>query len=817
MPTFPHMGNPGFPGNNGDVYRYENVVDYAKWKPETRVRLLNVNWDSGYANVPGFETEEVRDAWFEKQPSTVEVLQVATELAPDGSIKLPLAYAQASMFNYLQVTFPTVPGAASQRRNWFYFITDLEALDRGATRFYLQRDEWTCFINDVSVNSMMLERGHYPVAESSVEAYLSDPIANNSMLLAPDVTAGSPRNVSSESHVIMNDKDMMACIATTANMGGSWGTKDASGWATPAASTNTAQGVPAPAVFAVKVADFGTFLSNVDSQLPNFKATVKAVFFASSKLLSLGSAFTFCGVSCNYVSAAQQSFELLKLSKEKFGYDARFADLAKLYTSPYAQIEIADENGVFATVNVEDCSNVVTLNASLQLAFPAIKIERSLTGINGAAQSFTFANLSERSFKGGGDWYKTLGSWEVPTFGILQSGHDATDYGTYYNRVQAQKAADNAYTSAEASAGNARSNVKASASTAQSNAYDSANTAVANTQRSSSAAVSNTATQTAANTAVMERSNSASATDTDLSNDLNDSNQAWDAGYSRDCQQAEATAENQSAAVTAASTAANVATSVATNPTGALGAVIGGIVQGAGAAINAGISINLASTKTEAGISNAQAKVDSGNANASQRNDNQRTANAYFTQTQNAASTAVTANNAATANSNAAASASTAKGNADRSKSTADSNADNTYSTTVANAARSKQTAESAIANAYAQGGLSAPSEFGSVAPGSAAVKPMGVFANVVTLPKGDVARIASQFKRWGYALDQYVDVSSWNVMKEFSYWKASDLWLVGSNGVPEAAQETIKAAIMNGVTVWRNPERIGEVSIYDN
>lgn len=818
MKTFQHMGNPGFPDNNGNVYMYENNVDYNVWKPQTIVKLCRVGWDSDYSNVPGFESDEERDAWFDALEGTSEELTAATELLPDGSIKLPFNFAQASMCNYLSVTFPKVEGATDQRRRWFFFVNDVESLARNTTKLHLQRDEWTCFINDVTVSGMMLERGHYPVAKSSVDTYLANPIANNSLLLAPDVSAQEPRNVASESHVIINDGTMHAVFVTTANAAyDGWGTKRESGWATPAAQTAQTQGVPGYGLFAVAASELATFLTNIDAQLPNFKATVKAVFLVPEKLISLSTSFTFCGVECKKLSASQKSFELLKLSKDKFNYDSKIADLAKLYTSPYAHIDLADENGVFATINIEDCNNVVTLYTSLSLAFPALKIERSFGGINGATQTYTFANISNRTFKGGGDWVKTLGSWDVPTFGIIQNTYNTTDYGTFYNRVQSKLAADNAYTSAEASAANARSTAKSSADTARSNAYDSANTSVANTSRSASAAVSNTATQVAANSAIMERSNDASADDTDKANALNDANQAWDAGYSRACQSASAEAETQTAAVSAAQTAIGTVASVAANPAGAVGTIVNGVASGVATAVNAAISINLEATKTEAGISNSQSKVNAANANSSQRNGIQRTANAFTTNTQNSANTGITANNAAAANSNASASASTAKGNADRTRSTTYSNADSSYSTSVANAQRSKDTSIAAISNAWKQGGLNAPTEFGSFAPGSATTKPMGVFANITTLPKGELARIGAQFKRYGYTLDQYIEPDTLNLMKEFTFWKASDLWCIGANGVPEVSQETIKAAIINGVTVWRNPEKIGTVSIYDN
>ena len=794
-PGFPHMGNPGFPRNDGNVYRYENNVDYNVWKPSTKVKLLCVNWDSAYVNVPGFESDEQRNRWFDAENGYIAGLTVASELMPDNSIKLPFNFAQASMYNYMMVEFPDVPGATEQRQRWFYFINDLQSLAKDTTRFFLQRDEWVTFINDVEINGMMLERGHFPVAKSNVDSYLKNPIANNGMLLSPDFTASDARNVASESHVIINDTDMKACFSVTTALRGAWGSKDADGWSTPAASNNVAQGVAAPASFCIDAGELSSFLSDVDSQLPNFKQCVKAVFFAPAKLLNIETAFDFCGHRCAYISASQKEFQLLKLDKTKFGYAEKYADLAKLYTSPYARIEISDENGLIATVNVEDTNGTIKLEAALSLAFPALKISRHLTGINGSDAFVRFRNADSRIFNFGGDWYKTLGEWNVQTFAVYQSGHNATDFGTYYNRVQSTLSANNAYTSAAASA-----------DTGKANADRSANTGEANVNRSSSAAVSNTATQAAANTTITNRSNQASTTDTSLGNALNQALQAWDAGYSRSTTQAENEAQTQSAAVSSAGNAISGIASNIGNPAGMVGALVGGAISGATTAATTAITTNLSSTKTEATIANSQSKLNSTNRNNTDRNGNQSSANTANTATTNSASTGITARNAATANSNAAASASTAKSNATATQSTAKSNAN-----------RSKETALSAVSNSYKQGGLSAPREYGSASGGNAAVRPIGMFANVVTLPKGALEQVASQFKRFGYMLNQYVEIETFNVMSEFSYWKASDLWLLGTKGVPEAAQETIKAAIMNGVTVWRNPDHIGTVSVYDN
>ena len=56
---FPHLKDTNFPNVNGvNVYKYENTFDYARWQGKTSIKLLNVLWNSNYADVPYFETEE---------------------------------------------------------------------------------------------------------------------------------------------------------------------------------------------------------------------------------------------------------------------------------------------------------------------------------------------------------------------------------------------------------------------------------------------------------------------------------------------------------------------------------------------------------------------------------------------------------------------------------------------------------------------------------------------------------------------------------------------------------------------------------------
>lgn len=89
--------------------------------------------------------------------------------------------------------------------------------------------------------------------------------------------------------------------------------------------------------------------------------------------------------------------------------------------------------------------------------------------------------------------------------------------------------------------------------------------------------------------------------------------------------------------------------------------------------------------------------------------------------------------------------------------------------------------------------------------------------ANVLTQSRAAIAQAGDQMLRYGYALNQQWKVSTFSLMPKFTYWKASEAWIVPGKGVIEGAREKIKHILENGVTVWNDPDEIGKVSIYDN
>ena len=770
MGKYPHMSG-----------AYENGFDYQKWRDNvTYIDLLNVNWDADYQNVPGFESDDERDKWFDAQRS--KTLELQTNVREwQTSLKVPLPFDEAQGFNYARVRFGAAPVedfSGDFRSELFFFVTNVVATPApSTTELSIALDTWATYIDQVEINYMMLERGHYGMAQTNADKFLSDPLENSDWLLAPDVQGGNTIKTAHNSEVLFNGGNVKFVIATTRNPLGDSGSSAAGTWTIPTGNPTT-QGAPSVYYLATDGTRTEGLLNVLDANDPAFKQTVVGTFYVSADLLVLMDYVEFWGVPCNLVSAAQTELPVLDLDKRMFGYPEDYADLAKLYTGAYARIALSDGQGGNIEIMPEETTGKIDLQATLNLAAPALSIEGVLTGIGGAKTSLQFANVSAQSFSFGGSWYEKLMSWNVPTYAITQSAYTTEDATGFYGRDQALKAAQTAYDNAEASAAAGK----------------------ANANDANAASVANNATQVAANVANVQRSIAAANQDYGAQNSLNTALQAWNAGYSRASTAIEVEGQQQAAGVsvggTVASTIASVATSLASgNIGGAVGSVVNGVVSGCTTAANTAISVNMSESKTEAAIANSANVVSATNQNNADRTSVSNDAQTDLTAIANDASTAITANSAATSNGNAARS----------------------YNTTVANAGRSKAITERGVQAGWNAAKLKAPNRFGADAQGLGRVRPLGLFANIVTMSDADIARVGDQMLRYGYAISRNVRVSSLNVMPKFSYWQASDLWLVSHTGVSEAQQEIIKGILKQGTTVWRNPDDIGKVSIYDN
>ena len=767
---FPHIGNI-------DTYKYDNDFDYGRFDyTQMTLQICSVPWDmgeahignrtiSGIGNVVYFGSKENRDAWFDAIPDS-ECYRFETkfkELHRDLLIDVPIPYDMCAKHNYLVVEYNKFANDASPvqfegddgLRKWFWFIREVEFLAPNTTRLHILDDAFQTWIYDVDVTGMVLERGHAPMFAMRTDKYLENPLENNGYLLTEDVNFGEASQVKHIDVLELNSGDMYACIATTADPTGTWTDT------VPALASYTNNGQPSVYVFAVPVANLNTFLANVTSQVPQFKQTVQGVFFASGDLLTLGSSFTFANVTCYGVSASRKTFDLCTLNKSLFGYDSRYADIAKLYTSPYAHIEITDENGNVDTVKIEDTNGSIDVSAAMSIAYPFITVDAHLLGVGGSASAtVTYKNVNSHTFDVSGQWYDTLRSWNVPTFAVVLDPASEYDYSTRFDR--AQRVVD--YTTTQTNQNALADTVNANADLAE-----------------------------AANSSITARSNNSAWTASGITEDYNTEKKNKANIAAGDMATSTLQANEQQASISAAS---NVATSLISGLGSTASGNAMGAVSGFGGVVN-GLIGSMATMESMA-VSNAQTATQL-NAMQTLNLDNANLANAKtHDDTDNQTQTATALTNMQNI--------------------LIDGTAANNAATQKANATRAASAAQSAIDNDIAQAALRPPFMYGSFANGDgAANKPIALFAHIVTQSKSAISSAGDEMLRYGYHLDkQWNFDGNWNVGKYFTYWKLRDFW-VSNLQVPDMYMDKMRFFLYGGVTVWRNPSDIGKRTVYDN
>ncbi|WP_282209721.1 hypothetical protein [Parvibacter caecicola] len=839
---FPHLGDTAFPHlSNVDVWKYRNNFDYGRWEDNARIKLCSVNWDSGYVNVVEWKTDAARDSFFDSLSGYKVDQPTMFQVQPDGSVKVPVPFNAATQYNYIVLEYPTMPtvsnpleNAAPARHRYYYFCEALEELAPSTTLCHVSLDVWTTYINSVSVSGMMLARGHAPMAAVTADAYLSNPRENCAYLEAPDVSYGGFERSNNAGSIVYNS-EVWAVVSMTGNAKSSaWGSKAGNDWKTPA-DAFCGNSTPRAHAIAVEPTDLEAFVNAMISNTPQALQTVKAVWFAPKSLVNTGEAFTFAGVTVReLVLKTSQAQQLTKLSKELFGYDSRYSDMAKLYTYPYARIMVSDHDGQSTEIRIEETNGSVGAVAALDFVAPFVAITTQLTGIGGAGSAVTFANISEHTATIAGKAYETLRTWNIPTFEVYMSAAKVNDYATHFDRAQANTALQNAYTSATASNATANSNAKSSALAGRNNAFDSASASVRAATASSN--TSHASTVSANVYAANQFSNAARQQAASMAQSVVQSFASLERNLEANTMQL-ATSATQNLVMGAVAGGAPGAAA------GAAGAVFSGLSLATTISNNAeyvnksaAISGDYMATmyggsmivdapgsfqqmygsytggSVESLVGESQFRTREQNSaqnvlarklNKAQRQNSQnlvKGGSGYIT----SESGEVTANGTYT-------------GTAVRSYSNAVEMADATKATADANAGRARSTALSAIENSIKQAALDAPMRAGSVSDaGKADTMPLGWFAWVETQGKGAIESAAAQFARYGYQLNQYWNFTGWQIMENFTYWQCDDVWVVPRE-CSQATASLIRSMLIEGTTVWRKPDIIGATSVWEN
>lgn len=851
---FPHLKNDTeFPIiDNVNVYKYQNNFDYARWQGKVSFKLLNVLWNSNYADVPYFDDVESRDEWFDSKEGYVGTLESLFNNTPENTVKIPIPYNDAYNYNYLVVDMPmqtsidnpiNYENSNIRVKRWFYFIEDMVQFSPNTTELQLSVDYWTTFIHSVEIPYLMLERGHAPMTKTTVEQFLANPIANNEYLLADDFDYGTDSIIQTSNYMPIGNgtKYVLFCAPYAQSDFANFGGAAYSGNATPPTFSDTSErwgyqiqvngyewkyghadysnaNLPISnqiqdgvlnncKCYAIIGSDAQAFFNDCIQNCVNFVHGIQAVFILDESLFTKGTGFTFRNKTI-YPLSKKHVENNVTLTKALFGFDAKYADITKLYTFPYSQLEITDDEGHSFVAKVENCGTM-KMHTEVSLIYPFLNYNVFFSGINGdGSASYTWKNISNSDVSKtmwASDFSKFMMNWDIPTYSIFVS----SEYEYAANNFAGMQAR------------------RMGSITEYENAVRYANTTYENTDDTTDVMITNQGIANQAATDITNESNTASRANTARGNLASYNNAQHNIQKLQDDHVTDTTLSasltglsNDVAAVT---TAVNNAASV---DTAGVGGIIGSFFNPASTPGNVsnviGASIRATAATATTGIligSNISSLINVAGANTN-KFDHSRTNINNVTNETNSAHTDITDNscNAASANTSTsnAANLSQVTNNAN----VMDSNADWMREANVVaeqnNLIQKQREAEAMYKNAR----LQKPTNYGSYGGDfiNDVYQRRGVRLNIRTQTKSAIAQAGDAMLRFGYALHRVWDMSDgFHYCNEFTFWKAEDIWINDGSGVANVATNSIGNILMKGVTVWRNPDHIGTVGIYDN
>lgn len=779
MSRFPHLTANGNESSFPDVsnirtYKYDNSYDYSKFDTvQMNITLCKVPWDmgeahignrtiSGIGNVVHFGTKAERDKWFDEIPDS-ECFRFATkyrELHRDNKINVPIPYDVAARYNYIAVYYEPMASA----ENPVMYETE------GGI------DAWFWFVREVEFLSPNTTCLH--LLNDAWQTFIYDMDIPYMMLdrgHAPmhetDVSSYLANPIANCKYLLApeeNEPEAPRITTSTHEHVFNTGTMyaviitTANPQGTWGAKSDNTWTVPSSQTLVSGVPSYRAFavaagsLSGFLNAAPEqFIQTVQAVCFVSANMVTLGSSFSFGGYTCYNVSSGYKQATVHTLNKGDFGYPSEYDKIAKLYSYPYSIIRLTDQDGNQTDIRVEDTNGKIQLDYCVSLAYPWLKINAQVTSTGKAARrNVSFANATAQNMPIAGNWHDLLFSLDIPTFAVTQSAGNVNDYATHYDRLQQATAADNAQANQQASADNITNNA---------------------------------ALQAAANTTIAGVSNTSIATDSNITQTYN-SAAATGANY--------IISANATSTIAAADQQATIG-AVSSVAQGAVGAIGSGNVAGAVASIAGGI-IGAAGTMASVSVANALTSAQAGNAQTSnniQATNSNISTNAKAGMQQTAVTDTASAQNSLVTGSAA-----------------------NSSATLYANAARDRATVTNAIANQQAQAALGEPSTFGDFQNGDYATsRPLALFSNVITQDDYTIRKCGDDFLRYGYSYGaQWQFNGNWCPMKHFTYWRLTDFWVKGLQ-IPDMYVDKLRFFLFGGVTVWKKPEDIGHVTIYEN
>lgn len=861
--AFPHL-------DTVNPYDIDINFDYGRYDYAASIKLCNVPWPQDYRHTVDWHGEEDRDAWFDALDGRVIELDNGFAHVQTDRIRVDVPLDVALTYNYVYMRVPQLTRdepieheATPAIRTICAFVTNCDYLSPSTTEIWLSVDVWSTYLPHLETPSLMLARGHAPMWATSARDFLKDPINNCANLLTPDVNYGADAGVTRGGEFLPLDtgplcyvlamnipysllKDVGLATGATSSRptyydveghrdghqvgvsGFEWAPlgRDYSSLQIPSGPTradgSTPTGLWYYAIHATDVA--GGAMSKFLNDCPVILKACQACYVVPENLVRLGSALQVAGVSMFpvYSRGGLQKVGDLKVTSDLFGYPKRYADIAKLYTAPYAHLEVSDDIGNAVEVMVEDVAGgAVRAAQMLDIAWPALTWDVVLENVASKAPNVAYkwreldGSSSDRTLPGA-DFRAHLISFGIPTYALYLSAR--VDYAMSQARDAdiARESAIVSYQSAMRSANTAKENANASNSTAETNTGASADTSVANTARSGATATANVNRTGTANTTNAQTNYDASMQVSSKNNVASSSisDEALNKA-SRD-HVAYLAYENTTFTVdqtvgAISSVTSMMSAAVSGDIAGAVQAGVGGVTTMVADAVVRDAALAQASSSFVSASTYTGNCTTAGNQARAETTRISAVAAQTNVQVNVAAANANAAASQATGNANASASAATSKANAARTRSTGDSNASYTRGSAEKNAKAalelaqdrySAQVGHARVAEAIQRGAYSGDMSYD-------VWQARGLHLRAVTQSDAAIARAGDAFIRYGYAYDGLWTVDSWTCGRRYCHWQSTDVNVKWGALNPTAAS-SFESMLAAGVTVWERPEDIG-------
>lgn len=784
---YPHISDTAFPHlDTVDVYKYQNEVPYDEYREGVRIKLMHVPWFSNYDDAVYFDDKETRDDWFENHVGISKTMPTMFRLYSDGSIKVDEPVDDCMKYNYVMIDYGMLPEQSefSANRRMFYFIDSMVQASPTTTTLYLSVDYWNTYIYDMGISYVNLVRGHAPMAETDIDSYLADPLNESEFMLTDDVSYGTLQRVMDSEALVFNDgssdNPTVLGFLSSADLEASW----ANGIPVQNYYTDSqyANCIDLYTVDFGDGQDFETFKTAVNTNHPEFWLTVKAIFLIPKKLLTVSNTFSFCGYTCHNcdtVSDKESGFWVPTV--EKYGYPDNIKWIPKLYTYPYSAIEVNDFKGNTYLVKLEETCGELEVHTLMTDIYPFLSVEAYMVGIGSDEKlSVSFKNMYTETFTIGGRSYEHPFKWSIPVMGVQLTVEQAW---VLQNKLNADAVYDNAVDNADLE-------------------YDLAY-------------------------------NSSKITDAAKEWHVHTNNTMYglagkEAAYNYALQNVAATAARDCGVNQGG---INLITAAGSSlVAGAMsGGVAGAGLAAAGTVFN-GINYAMASTNNVTALNTTQTNDASmlmlmyggsgidgtllSNINVSSIQDYTPTMSGFKgleTTALNTQTSATMGNSQKNQLQSGLLQQAFAKGGTVYSQSLAMPSGSSSiigdmFSGTISRSYNAQ----------HDQCKITNPPEYGQMT-GTPEIlsKPFGVTFNVVTQSKNAIRAAAEQFLRYGYNLNMQWNVDSLKKMTKFTYWQADAVY--GTGNVYEGARQVIRSIFNKGVTVWNDPDDIGNTSIYEN